>query len=88
LIAIGQPGTQDLQLAKAFSEQFESGKTTGSAERRFWPSLTKDYLLARETGAPEANWKILSATEPLNLLVLEGWFVRFQPLGATEVIRR
>lgn len=85
----GQPGTHDVQLAKAFFRQFrpETDDMVGDGKSGalFWPAFDKSLFNGKGDRVTQANWKKTDSHPALDVIIFEGWCIGFQPLGHPEV---
>lgn len=87
----GQPGTHDVQLAKAFFRQFrpeaEDVKDNNHPTTLFWPAFDKSLFDGKGDRVAFEEWKKMDSHPTLDVLIFEGWCIGFQPLGHTKVKR-
>ncbi|KAG4439783.1 hypothetical protein IFR05_004751 [Cadophora sp. M221] len=84
LVARGQPGTHDVELAREFFEQFEKVDCGD-----IWiPSFDKSLFQGDGDRLPRDQWKTVKG--PVDVVIFEGWCVGFRSLemGGVEEKRK
>lgn len=80
----GQPGTHDEILA----EEFFGTLTDGRQSHLRVPFFDKSQFNGEGDRAAGEDWKRVSRTEPIDVLVFEGWCVGFQALSEETLHRK
>jgi D-glycerate 3-kinase len=76
----GQPSTHDIALALSIFEDLSHNRPTKI------PQYNKALFSGKGDRLPEAEWD--SITEPVDIVLFEGWCVGFQPLQVDELKRK
>ena len=77
----GQPGTHDEELARSFFENLRSG-----TQALRLPSFDKSCFNGEGDRVPESSWEVVEA--PIEVIVLEGWCLGFQPISSEDIKKR
>ncbi|PYI35511.1 P-loop containing nucleoside triphosphate hydrolase protein [Aspergillus indologenus CBS 114.80] len=80
----GPPGTHDVQLAARTMEALAESSTSWPGEAsRAMPKYDKGAFGGRGDRRPSTEWDPITA--PVDVVILEGWCLGFQPLSAGEL---
>lgn len=79
----GNAGTHDLDLLFATMKQLRHLHT----DRRqvLIPMYDKSLRAGRGDRAPQSQWRIIDADKPVDIVLLEGWMLGFEPLSDEDV---
>jgi len=89
----GNAGTHDMQLMQhtmhALRDQRHSSSSSssggGSGSSIQVPRYDKSLRRGRGDRAPPSEWLSVPATEPVDVVLFEGWMLGFAPLAADEL---
>ena len=86
----GQPGTHDTVLAREFLDSLSQPADNDGRSEVLIPAFDKSQFHGEGDRVPRENWERVhvSPTAGIDVLVLEGWCVGFQPLDETTIERK
>ncbi|KAJ6008931.1 hypothetical protein N7522_003947 [Penicillium canescens] len=75
----GQPGTHDMELARSFFENLNSGYEV------LIPSFDKSKFNGEGGRAPKETWQRIPAGTQIDVVIFEGWCIGFKPLDEASI---
>lgn len=81
----GPPGTHDVHLAARTMEALAESPTSTGRSSLAIPKYDKGAFGGRGDRLPSSEWEII--TTPVDVVILEGWCLGFQPLSEDELAK-
>lgn len=78
----GQPGTHDLELGKTLMSALKEVNSLNAKEVKI-PAFDKSLFDGSGDRVPESQWKAING--PVDIVILEGWFVGFSLCSEREL---